>query len=649
MKKYISLLLISIAIIACSTGASDSVATSIPFQGRTVDLKPFLEFPYSQFSVSKDGTKLFFFKTGDENKLQWVDIGKNMDLNKAQDAVNLNFATRNCWSPTYNEKDGFLYWIGDQANDEIINIYRAKLGSDTVEKLTDVPYIYAWSFNPERTKIAYVARLAQNENRLDELRILDLATLNDVSLCYDSPLFRFTWGNISWHPKEKGLALVALKEADRTFTNIVYVDLASKEIIPLTDSNKKASLRGSSVPEKWASDEEFFFLSDQNGYTNIYRYSLTDRKSEQITDYRMDIDELSYVEIEGRKYILFIQNNPVETTLALLDPATKEVKYRQSSELSLQTGAVVGDKLILTAGATNQIFQLIEGKVSLDTLALQIAFDLPEELKQKLVYSTVERLEIPTFDLDPLTGKQRILHAWLYSPLDPPSEEKRMVMIESFYGGANHYSEEYQILCQAGIYVLSPAPRGSSGFGRDFEAMNDKDLGGNEILDIIYAAQYIDTKLNIPAKRTGVFGMSHGGYATMRLMTFPGEVNGHNALFPFGFGIEVAGFCDIIWQHRHSNIPDWTALEAGDPAVDSLKLLDRSPITHADKITGALLLIHGDHDNRVDIAGSRMMADKLKELGKTYRFVEFPGMGHGIKGSENKIKYHTECLNFLDF
>jgi dipeptidyl aminopeptidase/acylaminoacyl peptidase len=47
------------------------------------------------------------------------------------------------------------------------------------------------------------------------------------------------------------------------------------------------------------------------------------------------------------------------------------------------------------------------------------------------------------------------------------------------------------------MYVLSPSPRGTSGFGRDFAALNDRDLGGNEIIDIIYCAQYISEKLGV--------------------------------------------------------------------------------------------------------------------------------------------------------
>jgi len=401
--------------------------------------------------------------------------------------------------------------------------------------------------------------------------------------------------------------------------------------------------------DEWASSNECIFFSDQDGYANLYAFNLADKTVKQITQGKTDIDGADYVTIEGKgKFLLALQSNPVETKMTLIDATTKKAVYQQSSDLSLRIGTSNDDKVTLIAGSTTEIFQLIEADVKDNNIALTTIMDVTPELKQKLVHATVERLEIPTFDIDPATGKQRLLHAYLYKPKNPLPKEKETVMIESFYGGNNRYDTEYQIFAQAGIYILSPSPRGSAGFGRDFAAMNDKDLGGNEIIDIIYSAKYISDVLQIPANRVGVFGMSHGGYATMRLMTFPGEVNAQQANFPFGFGIETAGFCDIIWQHNHTNIPDWTALEAGEPATDSLKLVDRSPITHAEKITGPLLLIHGDHDNRVDIGGSRMMAEKLEELNKPYKYVEFPGLGHGIKGTDNNRKFYAECFDFIE-
>ncbi len=114
-----------------------------------------------------------------------MDIAKGADLCEAKDVVDVDFATRNGWHAQYNANDGMVYWIGDEHNEEIINIYRTVPGSNQVEKLTDVPYIYAWDFNPDGTKIAYVSRMGQNENRLDELHILDLKTLQDSLLRTD--------------------------------------------------------------------------------------------------------------------------------------------------------------------------------------------------------------------------------------------------------------------------------------------------------------------------------------------------------------------------------------------------------------------------------------------------------------------------------
>jgi dipeptidyl aminopeptidase/acylaminoacyl peptidase len=622
---------------------------TLKFQKRDVNIAPFFEdFPYSQFSLSKDGKKLFFFKTSNQNKLQWLDLEKEKDLSKAVDALDLDFSKRNGWQPEYNEQDGNVYWIGDEQNEEIINIYRSPLLSPKVEKLTSVPYIYAWDFNPDRTKIAYIARLAQNENRLDELHILDLKTLNDELICQDKPDFRYTWGDISWQPEGKGVMLLALKDADRTYSNILYIDLETKRSAVLTDPSKEGSLAGTAVIKEWLSPDEAFFLSDQDGYSNLYRFDRKAMRASQVTHFTANIEDACWVTVRNEKSLFLLQRNPVETKMLLLDVRTDKISYEQSSPLSLSIGTAQNNEVSLLANSATVVFQIVKATVDKKQIKLTTSYDLPEELKAKLIHSDVERLSIPTFDIDPATGKQRLLHAYLYKPKNPLPKGKEIIMIESFYGGMNHYNIEYQIFNAAGITVLSPAPRGSAEFGRDFAAMNDKDLGGNEIIDIIHCAQYISEKHQVPPARIGVFGMSHGGYATMRLTTFPGIVNGNEGVFKFGFGIAVAGFCDIIYQHLHSNIPDWTFLEAGNPVTDKEKLIDRSPLYHAEKLTGPLLLIHGNHDNRVDVEGSRLMDRKLTQLNLPHHYLELEGLGHGIKGIDNNRIFYKECFRFLD-
>lgn len=649
MNKLTTILLASLMGVPALAQEAPAAGSVIDFEGRQVEIAPFFEdFPYSQFSMSKEGDKLFFLKTSTENRLQWIALDGVQTLEQGKDAIDANLSTRNCWSPRYNAADGCMYWIGDESNEEIINIYRSKLDSPKSEKLTDVPYIYAWDFNPARDKIAYVSRMGQNEARLDELHILDLKTLEDQLVCTDKPDFRYTWGSISWKPDGKGLLLLALKGMDRQYCNVLYIDVETKQSTVLTDATRMASYAGCDVMDEWNSDDECFFFSDQDGYKNLYRFTASTKQVEQVTRFTTDLAEACYVTIGKEKYLFALQGNPIETTMMLLSPKDGSVLYKQASDMNLSIGSHAGNRVKLLANNVTTLIQIQEVTVGKKKMATEVTFDLPEALKEELVQTEVERLSIPTFDTDPATGQQRMLHAYLYKPKNPLPADKSVVMLESFYGGDNRYDQEYQILGKAGIYVLSASPRGSAGFGRDFAALNDKDLGGNEIIDIIECAKYISRKLDIPAERVGCFGVSHGGYATMRLLTFPGEVNGNKASFPFGFGVETAGFCDIIYQHMHSNIPDWTELEAGNPVTDKEKIIDRSPLYHAARLTGPLLLVHGNHDNRVDIEGSRLMDRMLTQLRLPHRYIEFEGLGHGVKGKEYSYRFYHECFRFIE-
>ena len=176
----LGVLLSALLAISCQpAGDNDGI---VKFSGRDIDVKSFLtQFPYSPYGIkmSDDATKLFYLRSGKTNELLMLDLSTGSDLDQGKVISSEDFSKKTFWSHEYNETDGRLYWIGDERNDEIINLYRLNIETGEIEKLTDVPYIYGWAFNADKTKIAYIARLAQNENRLDELHILDLQTLED--------------------------------------------------------------------------------------------------------------------------------------------------------------------------------------------------------------------------------------------------------------------------------------------------------------------------------------------------------------------------------------------------------------------------------------------------------------------------------------
>lgn len=619
----------------------------IVFKDRKIDLKPYVDgFPYSNFKPFYTAGKLFYYDEDSTTMLKMVDMSNNVDLSQGKLISDIDFSKRNVWYIRYRDRDNNLYWQGDEVNDEIMNLYRLDPETKVVQKLTDVPYIFGWRWNKDQTKIAYVARLGVMEKRLSELRVLDLGTLDEKTIVVDNPQFRFIWGSPSWQPEDKGVVVPLVKNADRTFGNLVYIDFKTKEWTMVTNPEIPRSFPY--AHRDWLNEDEFIYFSNEDGYVNLYRFNIKTKEAAQITHFEKDIKDAELLTIDGKKYIFAIQDNPIESEILLIDPESSEIIKHEKIDLNLDFLDNKNSNLLVESTSATVKFRIDEITVTKNSFTFSTRVDIPSELKEKIIQTTRERIEFPTFDVDPKTGAQRLLHAYLYHPKNPLPKEKQMVMIQSFYGGGNYYSTRTQILGEAGIYVLSPSPRGSSGFGREFSALNDKDLGGNEIIDIIYAAKYISDKLDIPPNRIGVYGGSHGGYATMRLLTFPGEINGIKARFDWGFGISHAGFSDIIHFYEHCNIPDWIILEAGDPKTESEKLRDRSPLYHADKMVGKLLLTHGTNDSRVPIEGSRWMADSLRKYQKDVTLVEFKGQGHGVKGLDNTITRYKAWFDFLE-
>ncbi|MBR5072832.1 MAG: S9 family peptidase [Bacteroidales bacterium] len=646
-RSFMGMLLLVAAFLFVSCQPKDS--GKVHFIDRDVDVLSFLEgFPFSTygFYLSEDATKLFYVRQADGNPLMMLDLTESTDIGKGELISAEDWASRNFWSPDFNEKDGYLYWMGDKSNDEKIDLYRMDPETGETECFTDVPYIYGWSFNDDKSLIAYVARISQDgDDHSDEFRILNVKTLEDRLICEDKPDFRMTWSDFALSPDNTGCILTVLKNVNRTYTNMAYLDFATGEYIVITDPTQEASLSGCAVISPWYSDNVAYFLSDQDGYANVYSYDRNTGKTSQITTYTQDLSA-KWIEADGKKYLACVSTSPEGSLVRVLEPdGTELTRTLYPATLSFQT--TVGNKMYFTAGATDILFQIWTVDFVDGQLEQSVLVDLPEDIKSSMVTSHAEKLSIPTFDIDPATGETRLLHAYLMVPDNPLPADQARLMVMSFYGGENAYDVEHQVFTAAGMYVLSASPRGSSGFGRDFAALNDHDLGGNETIDMIYCARYVSEMLGIPPERVGCFGMSHGGYETMRLMTFPGEVNGFKASFPFGFGVAVAGFSDIIYEHYHTNIPDWDYLEAGDPVTERDKLMDRSPINHVDKISGPLLLIHGDHDDRVDIGGSQMLYDALKDAGKPVEFLIMEGQGHGYKGIDNQMRYYRTILDFI--
>lgn len=86
----------------------------LQFQGRDIDVTPFYDaFPFNSYSfiLSHDGSKLFFqrLETGKSSRYQYIEAdGKSTPLD-GKEAISLDPAKCNVWTPDFNPSDGCVY------------------------------------------------------------------------------------------------------------------------------------------------------------------------------------------------------------------------------------------------------------------------------------------------------------------------------------------------------------------------------------------------------------------------------------------------------------------------------------------------------------------------------------------------------------
>jgi dienelactone hydrolase len=640
--------------------------TQVKFRDRVVDLGPFLEgFPYTQFSAEIEHGKLFFLQTGDRYVLRSLTLPEAgaapLDLAAAEAVTEVDWSTRSLWSLHEHPATQTLWLHADASNDEHMNLWRIDMrlpaSQRQPEQVTFADYVYGWGFSQdeERKQIAYLARSGQQAPYRTCLRLLDAndpkRKNGDQEVVCDTPQLSFTWSSPRFSPDNKRVYFAAQVDGDRKRVQIVEVDLRVErpQAKPITDTAVSRSTPG--ILDGWVDDDQLIYTSNEAGFGDVYSWSRRTRKTKRLTNNTQEMLGAELVRIGSTHAVLVAHGTPAGSTLEMIDAIDGERLGHAEVPGKLAIVDAHQGRAIWSQVAPDKVYEAHLASFtragSSESSPLELRNDtlvrLPESLESELVRCVPEAVKIPTFD-------DRQLHAYVLRPKSPPPDGEAVAMVRSFYGGDNEWDQYDHILCAAGITVVSPAVRGSSGFGKDFAALNDRDLGGDEIVDLFWVARWIEEQLHVPSTHIGVYGRSHGGYATMRALTFPPQTNERNESYAFGFGLAEAGFSDIVAFHDATNIPDWVVLEAGDPAVpgDLARLKDRSPINHVDLLGAPIFLLHGGNDWRVPVAGSRAFVEAAKAAGKTVVYHEVDGQGHHIEGQGRIVEAWQARLDFIE-
>jgi pimeloyl-ACP methyl ester carboxylesterase len=199
-----------------------------------------------------------------------------------------------------------------------------------------------------------------------------------------------------------------------------------------------------------------------------------------------------------------------------------------------------------------------------------------------------------------------------------------------------------QILALEGFAVFVPNVRGSTGYGLDYTKRVDRDWGGEDRLDHVFAmTEVLPLDERVDVSRAGVVGRSYGGYMTLMLASRHPEL-WRAAVDMFG-PYDLFTFLDRIpetWK-------PYFELALGHPEHDRDFLVERSPRTHIMDVSCPLLVIQGQNDPRVVEQESHDLVDELRELGRSVDYLVFEDEGHDVLKLPNRVRCYDAIVGFF--
>lgn len=422
--------------------------------------------------------------------------------------------------------------------------------------------------------------------------------------------------------------------------------------------------------------------STSNTNNDLYLYDLEIGTTEYLTPHEGDIRYAdAYFSADANALYLICNSNPHGLMQrAKLDLLTKEITYFESDSLYDVDQIVMSPQRDIMVWIVNQdgwaglrMASMITGEdlpvppmtgmcadpTLSETSRLVFSFDSPTQTSdiwswewktgrtEQLTYASYAGLDPKLFS-EPRLIKYKSFDslevpAFLYLP--PGYTNGPIPFIVKMHGGPEtqyrpHFSRFTQYLLLNGFGLLAPNVRGSSGYGKQYLAMDDYKLRMNSVRDMKAGAEWLMAGNYSRVGMIGLEGTSYGGYMVMAGITEYPDL--------FSAAVDEVGIVNFIsfLENTAAYRRDLRAMEYG-PLADSDFLTSISPINKASLIRTPLLVIHGQNDPRVPVSEARQIIEAISNHGGVVDSLIFPDEGHGINKLNNRLTAYRRMAEFL--
>jgi dipeptidyl aminopeptidase/acylaminoacyl peptidase len=198
-----------------------------------------------------------------------------------------------------------------------------------------------------------------------------------------------------------------------------------------------------------------------------------------------------------------------------------------------------------------------------------------------------------------------------------------------------------QYLVARGYAVLAPNVRGSTGYGKRFEHLDDVEKRLDSVADLASLHEWLAARPEIDGSRAVVYGRSYGGYMVLAALAFQPEL--------WAAGIEFVGISNLRTFLENTSVWRRAAREREYGSLSDPELLERlSPWSRLDAIKAPLFIEHGRNDPRVPVSESEAIHAELVRRGVRCELVIYEDEGHMVERLGNRVDVFERAAAFLD-
>ena len=574
---------------------------------------------------SKDASKLLYSsdKSGVFNLYE-------VDLNSLKETQVTNSVEESYFAVAYSPLTNEIIYSADKGGNENSHLYLIRDGESidlTPGENTKASFL-GWT---QDEKEMYILSNTRNPKYFDLYKI----KMDDLS----SKMIMENNEGYSYYPlSNNDKYLVMVKRPSRDIDQMYLLNLESNEKIEI--SNQESNFWGQGFDKN---DENYYYSTNyDNEFLYLMSYNIESGNRSLV--YKTEWDVTRHFLTKNDKFSVITVNEDAQSQIIVRNNKDSSiVNFKGIENLNINSVSFSDNEKIvrINAGSSNSPGDIytydIESEV-LNKITSNLNANVnPSDLVNGEVirYKSFDGLEIPSILYKPIMASKR-------------NKVPALVWVHGGPGGQSRigYRALIQYLVNHGYAILAVNNRGSSGYGKTFYSLDDRNHGDKDLKDCVWGKKWLEEQNYIDPEKIGVIGGSYGGFMTMAAMTFEPDV--------FKVGVNIYGVTN--WIRTLKSIPPyWEAArkqlykEMGDPySSDSIRLYNISPLFHAKNIKNPIMVLQGANDPRVLQIESDEIVDEARKAGVYVEYLLFNDAGHGFIKKDQQIEGNEKILSFLN-